>query len=48
MAASIPVYKGAPNVVEFLPGPNSAILVDEFASPEELAKYIAKGDLSGN
>jgi len=42
MAASIPIYHGAPNIHEFLPGPNSAVLVSDFASPKQLAEYIIK------
>jgi len=42
MAASVPVYKGAPNIKEFLPGPHSAVLVDDFKGPKELAAYLLK------
>jgi len=36
----IPIYKGAPNIKQWLPSNKSAIVVDDFDSPEELAKYI--------
>ena len=39
MVGTIPVYKGAPNVDNFVP-PMSIIKVDDFASLEELAHYI--------
>lgn len=45
MAASVPVYKGAPNIRDFLPGPNSAILIDNFKTPEDLANHLIKGFL---
>lgn len=40
LAGAVPIYLGAPNIDEFLPGPNSIIKVSDYESPEELAKYI--------
>lgn len=37
---SIPIYKGAPNIREWLPNNHSAIIVDDFESPKDLANYI--------
>jgi len=42
MVGSIPVYKGAPNVRDFLPGPHSAILANEFSGPKELAEFLVR------
>jgi len=39
-AGTVPVYRGAPNVREFLPAPNAAILADEFESPRALAEHL--------
>ncbi|XP_039614703.1 alpha-(1,3)-fucosyltransferase 10 isoform X1 [Polypterus senegalus] len=36
----VPVYYGAPNVVDWLPSNKSAIFVKNFSSPQELAEYI--------
>jgi hypothetical protein len=36
---NVPVYKGAPNVKEYIP-PDAAIYVDDFPSLQELAKYV--------
>ena len=41
---AVPVYLGAPNIKEWLPDPNLVILVDDFESPAELAKYIKQVD----
>ena len=40
----VPVYLGAPNIQEWLPAPDLAILVDEFKSPKDLAAYIKQVD----
>ncbi|KAG8454398.1 hypothetical protein GDO86_000862 [Hymenochirus boettgeri] len=40
MLGSIPVYFGAPNVEDWLPSIKSAIIVDRFVDPQELAIYI--------
>ncbi|XP_012559412.1 alpha-(1,3)-fucosyltransferase 10 isoform X1 [Hydra vulgaris] len=37
---SIPIYKGAPNIRDWLPDDHSAIIVDDFNSPKDLADYI--------
>ena len=37
---AIPIYKGAPNIREWLPHSKSAILVDDYESPKDLADYI--------
>lgn len=39
---SIPIYFGAPNVQDWLPNEESAILVDNFNGPLELAQFIKK------
>eukprot|EP01127_Copromyxa_protea_P013020 TRINITY_DN3451_c0_g1_i2.p1 TRINITY_DN3451_c0_g1~~TRINITY_DN3451_c0_g1_i2.p1 ORF type:complete len:422 (+),score=66.38 TRINITY_DN3451_c0_g1_i2:30-1268(+) len=39
-AGSIPVYMGAPNIDEFLPGTNSIIKTSDFSGPKELAEYL--------
>lgn len=37
---AIPIYRGAPNIDEFLPGDDAIINVNDFESPKELAEYI--------
>lgn len=37
---SVPVYYGAPNVREWLPNEMSAILIEDFESPKELADHL--------
>lgn len=37
---SVPVYMGSPSVMDWLPNNNSAILVENFSSPKELADYL--------
>ncbi|XP_057314827.1 alpha-(1,3)-fucosyltransferase 10-like isoform X1 [Hydractinia symbiolongicarpus] len=37
---AVPIYKGAPNIQEWLPNSHSAIVVDDFKSPKELADFI--------
>jgi len=39
---SIPIYMGAPNVQSLLPNDKSAVLVQDYASPAELAAHIKK------
>ena len=39
-AGSVPVYKGSPSVMDWAPDQHSIILVDDFASPKELADYL--------
>nr|XP_019550010.2 alpha-(1,3)-fucosyltransferase 10 [Aedes albopictus] len=36
----VPIYFGAPNIRYYLPNPNSAILIDDFATPSDLAQFI--------
>jgi hypothetical protein len=40
LAGTVPVYRGAPNVAEFVPGPHSYIDANDFAGPAELAAYL--------
>lgn len=42
ISGSVPVYLGAPNVVEYLPGDDCVLRADRFGSPQELAKYIER------
>lgn len=44
IVGSIPVYLGAPNVAEFLPGNHCYINVNDFASVKDLADYLLKLD----
>lgn len=39
-AGAVPVYKGAPNVRHWLPDNSSVILVDDFKSPQDLARHL--------
>jgi len=36
----LPVYMGAPNIEEYLPSPEAAILTKNFESPEKLAEHL--------
>lgn len=36
----VPVYQGAPNIEDFLPGEQCLIKVDDFSSPAHLAEYL--------
>jgi hypothetical protein len=40
IAGTIPVYLGAPNIDEFLPGDNCIIKVSDFADAGELARFL--------
>lgn len=40
IAGSVPVYLGAPNVADFVPGDECYINVDDFATPRELAAHL--------
>jgi alpha-1,3-fucosyltransferase 10 len=40
MAGTVPIYLGAPNVDDFLPGDNAIINVRDFPTPHGLARYI--------
>lgn len=47
IAGSVPVYRGSPSVRDWLPDDHSAIVVDDFKSPKELAdhlKYLDSND----
>jgi alpha-1,3-fucosyltransferase 10 len=46
LQGSVPVYRGAPNVAAFAPGPKSYIDASQFRGPEELAEYL--NYLAGN
>ena len=39
---SVPIYLGAANVRSLLPNNNSAILISDFDSPEDVAEYVIK------
>lgn len=41
---SVPIYRGSPSVLDWMPNNHSVILVDDFLSPEALAEYIKKID----
>ncbi|KAM4808781.1 GDP-fucose protein O-fucosyltransferase 3 [Rhinophrynus dorsalis] len=41
---AVPVYYGAPNIENWLPSNKSAIIVDRFAHPKQLAQYIKELD----
>ncbi|KAL1398319.1 hypothetical protein pipiens_009070 [Culex pipiens pipiens] len=38
----VPIYFGATNIRNYLPNPGSAILVEDFAKPADLAQFIQK------
>lgn len=40
----VPVYYGATNIEDWLPGNKSAVIVDRFSHPRELAQYINQLD----
>jgi len=46
LAGTLAVYRGAPNVADFAPGPKSYIDVNDFSGPAELADYL--NYLAGN
>jgi len=37
---SVPVYLGSPNISDFMPSDNAVIKVNDFESPQKLAKYL--------
>ena len=41
---SVPIVRGSPHAKDWMPDGHSTILVDDFTSPEELAKYIKQLD----
>lgn len=40
LAQAIPIYRGAPEVFDQVPGNNTLLFADHFASPKQLADYI--------
>lgn len=42
ISGAVPVYLGAPNIDNFVPGEHCFINVNDFPSPKELADYITK------
>ena len=40
LLGSVPVYRGSPSVRDWLPDNRSAVIADDFSSPQELAKYL--------
>jgi hypothetical protein len=40
VVGSVPVYLGAPNIEDFVPGDHCFIKVSDFAGPRELAEYL--------
>jgi alpha-1,3-fucosyltransferase 10 len=43
-AGSVPVYRGAPNVADLAPAPDSYVDAADFASPAALAEYLNRLD----
>jgi hypothetical protein len=39
---SLPIYMGAPNIDDWLPGKDSVVKTSDFASPKALADYLKK------
>ncbi|XP_002740012.1 GDP-fucose protein O-fucosyltransferase 3-like [Saccoglossus kowalevskii] len=37
---TVPIYRGSPNIKDWLPSKTSALVADDYSSPRELAKYI--------
>ncbi|GBG31947.1 Alpha-1,3-fucosyltransferase 11 [Hondaea fermentalgiana] len=46
-AGAVPLYLGAPNIVDFLPDRDAVIHVNDFETPDDLARYLDQlsGDL---
>ena len=42
LAGAVPVYWGASNIEEYLPGNHSAVLARDFDTPRALAEYLVK------
>ncbi|XP_066505625.1 alpha-(1,3)-fucosyltransferase 11 [Hoplias malabaricus] len=40
----VPIYRGSSSVADWLPNAHSAVLIDNFASPQELAEFISALD----
>jgi hypothetical protein len=41
-AGSVPIYLGAPNIRNFLPHPDSALLIEDFDNVEALIDYVKR------
>ncbi|XP_073416147.1 alpha-(1,3)-fucosyltransferase 11 [Dendrobates tinctorius] len=41
---TIPIYRGSPSVQDWMPNNHSIILIDDFATPKELAEFIISLD----
>lgn len=41
-AGTVPIYLGAPNVEDYLPGTDCIVRADQFETPKELAKYLER------
>ncbi|KAG9485210.1 hypothetical protein GDO78_008346 [Eleutherodactylus coqui] len=41
---AVPIYRGSPSVKDWMPNDNSIIVIDDFETPEELAKFITSLD----
>lgn len=41
---SVPIYRGSPSILDWMPNNHSVILVDDFAGPKELAEFLKKLD----
>jgi hypothetical protein len=44
VAGSVPVYRGAPNIEDFVPGDRCYIRIEDFTGPRELAEYLTMLD----
>ena len=44
VAGSVPVYRGAPNIQDFVPGDRCYIRIEDFKGPRQLAEYLAMLD----
>ena len=40
LAGSVPIYLGAPNVLDYAPGEHAMISVRDFSSAQDLANYV--------
>jgi len=47
-AGTLPIYMGAPNIDEWLPGEESIVRVDRFSGPKALAEYLLNLDRDPN
>ncbi len=41
---SVPIYRGSPSLLDWMPNNHSVIVVDDFSNPKDLAEYIKKLD----